>query len=149
VLVNPWYLGVTFHRYDHGPAPALTLPPIADTGIHRYDLVKQCMQTPPCIDSVSRAIARTFDAGGKLWLVGSLPRIGPTEQPPLPPAAPSSTLGWNIDAYGDAWGKRVLASFEGRLASAEPVTVEAPGPVSEYENIPLFVLTGRPVVPLP
>jgi len=39
VLVTPWFCGISFARYFHGPASWETLPPISDHVTHRYDLV--------------------------------------------------------------------------------------------------------------
>src|SRR5207244_12413251 len=40
ILVNPWYVGITFNRYYRGPVPWMTLPPMEDLTVHRYDLLK-------------------------------------------------------------------------------------------------------------
>jgi len=142
VVVNPWFLGVTFDRYYHGPAPWITIPPLDEVRIHRYDLVKRCMQDPTCVDSVGRTITTTFASGGRVWLVGHLPSLPPGTAPPPTPRAPTPELGWSVDSYDERWGKVVLASIAARVASTGTVHVAAPGEVSRYENVALFVLIG-------
>src|SRR5439155_1013525 len=37
ILVNPWYVGITFNRYYRGPVRWMTLPPMEDLTVHRSD----------------------------------------------------------------------------------------------------------------
>ena len=76
--------------------------------------------------------------------MGGLPRADAGQPPPSHPPAPAPGLGWASGTYCDVWAKRILASFEPRLTSADPVTVPVVGTINEYENLPLFALTGRP-----
>jgi len=142
VLIHPWYYGVTFHRYYAGPAPWMTIPALANLEIHRWDQLARCMQQPTCVDSVARAVADTLAAGGRVWLIGTLPDLAEGEIPPRPPPAPAPGLGWNIDAYGNAWANVVQAAFLPHLRGAEAVPVPVPGPVNDYERVPLFRLDG-------
>lgn len=143
VVVTPWFCGVTFQRYYHGRAPWITIPPLADHAIHRYDLVAQRMREPGCADSTWAIVSAALDRGGRLWLVGRLPALDPDERPEPPGVAPDAGLGWSADLYGEAWEKRIVAQLLPRLVGADPVEVPVDGAVSEYEDVPLFVLTGR------
>ena len=43
IIVNPWFLGVSFNRYYRGVAPWVTVPVLSDRRIHRYDLMREKM----------------------------------------------------------------------------------------------------------
>jgi hypothetical protein len=71
VLVTPWYLGISFNYYYHGPAVWDTMPPMADHSIHRFDLV------PVTAAGMERArqpvlerMTHTLQAGHHVWVVG-------------------------------------------------------------------------------
>jgi hypothetical protein len=144
IIVNPWFFGVTFHRYYSGPAPWMAVPDLGKADIHRYDRLKQCMQDPTCVEPVARAAAGTLAVGGRVWLVGGLPRVpwGTVLEPP--PPAPTSALGWNIDGYDLLWGRVVMAAVQPHIKRHGPVPVAAPGPVSPYESVAVFRLDGSP-----
>ncbi|HEY2385975.1 MAG TPA: hypothetical protein VGK30_03360 [Candidatus Binatia bacterium] len=141
VVVNPWFYATTFDRYYHGPARWTVIPPLAETRIHRYDLLKRCMQDVACILPVEQEILATFAAGGRVWVAGYLPPGSGGRIPP-PPAAPAE-LGWNIDKYSDAWGKAVITAIVDRAIGSRRVAVESSDEVSTYEDAALFVITGR------
>lgn len=142
IIVSPWFHGVTFHRYYTGAAPWLTIPPLEDTSIHRYDLLKRQMQDPAAMDRVLQDSTLTLQAGARVWIVGVLTPLpdGTTAQPP--PRAPAPGLGWNGDAYFDRWSQLVYALARDHVATVERVAVPVPDPVSRYEDVPLFVMQG-------
>src|SRR4051794_30165090 len=56
ILVNPWYIGVSFNRYYHGAASWNTVPPISDHLVHRYDLLKEQMEASDPIDPLLKQL---------------------------------------------------------------------------------------------
>ena len=72
VVVSPWYLGVSFARYYHGPAAWTTLPPIEDHSMHRYDLLQERMASTTPIDSVLAQMGVALASGRHVWVVGEL-----------------------------------------------------------------------------
>lgn len=104
VLVQPWYDGVTFHRYYHGAAPWMTIPPMEIINLHRYDLVQRQFALSNPTAPVRERIAATLSSGGRVWMVGNLPRWMSTAAPPPvsgPDADQTLTYGnrWNLMAY--------------------------------------------------
>ncbi|MBX9788306.1 MAG: hypothetical protein K2Y37_05280 [Pirellulales bacterium] len=75
IIVEPWYWSVSFHRYYHGRVPWLTIPPLEVTNLHRYDLLRLQLQADDATAAVKQAIAQTLRAGGRVWIVGDLPRV--------------------------------------------------------------------------
>jgi hypothetical protein len=89
IIVSPWYCGITFDRYYKGSASWDTLPPLKDHSTHRYDLVREKMETPGAIRPVLDQMAATLQAGHRVWVVGTMniPKAGtpmPADLPPVP-----------------------------------------------------------------
>jgi hypothetical protein len=142
VVVSPWYFGVSFQRYYHGPAAWVTLPDISDHTIHRYDLLKARLASARPIDDVLASVRRTLAAGRRVWLVGQL-RVPPRDQaPPVFPPAPATPWGWNDYPYGISWGLQLGALLRDHAGSLAVVPVPAADPVSSLERLTLAVASG-------
>lgn len=68
VVVYPWYCGVTLAPDLH--QPWMTVPPIADHTVHRFDLVQEALNRSSAMDPLLRATAATLGAGHRVWLAG-------------------------------------------------------------------------------
>jgi hypothetical protein len=142
VVVYPWFLGATYHRYDSGPAPWITSPPLADTRIHRFDLIRRAMQSPEVTDSTLAAISRTLRGGGSVWLAGGLPRKWRGALPERAPVAPAPGLGWDAAAYNDLWGNLVAAEVRAHALEIEAVPIPATETINPSEYELLFRVRG-------
>ena len=140
VVVYPFFFGVSFHRYYHGPAAWLTIPPISDLRIHRYDLLKRLMSRPQPIEPVYASVAQALRTGHKVWLVGGLPPSDPKHVPLPPPPLPNT--GWYMGPYMFSWGREAAGFLESHALSAEVVDTSTGEPVSHYENASIQVLAG-------
>jgi hypothetical protein len=140
VVVYPWFLGPTFHRYDAGPARWITNPPLADTRIHRFDLVAQAMRSPEAVDSTLSEISRTLRSGGTVWLAGGLPRKRPGALPARASLPPEQSQ--DASAYNDLWGNLVAEAVREHATDIAPVPVPADDPVNPSEYELLFRLRG-------
>ncbi len=138
IVVNNWYCGVTFQRYYHGTTPWLTVPPLRDLTIHRYDLIKAEMQKTNAIDPVLAKIEATLRAGNRVWLLGRVPLEG--NPPPVIQAAPHNPWGWLVFPYTQVWA----AEFGYFLT--QHATGAQPGPVmtgiNPLENVELASISG-------
>ena len=142
ILVNPWYYGVTFRRYYKGPANWMTLPPLEDLRIHRYDLLKAAMARPNPIDPVLEKVTETLKSGHRLWLIGVFPDPRDVEEPaPLPPA-PRASSGWYCAPYIITWGRQVSYLLKSHVLQADVLPTGAGRPVNPYENLPVVVVSG-------
>jgi hypothetical protein len=140
IVVSPWHYGVSFHRYYHGSAPWMTIPPLDDHTIHRYDLAKQCMASAAPLEPLLKSITRTLESGNRIWLVGPLPHPWITEAqfPALPPA-PAGPDGWRDVPYMVTWSVQVASLIRSHADSIEVVPLPQQEPVSHMEDIPVFV----------
>ncbi len=142
VVVSPWYYGVSFQRYYHGPAVWVTLPDIPDHRIHRYDLLKVRLASPRPIDDVLASVRRTLAAGRRVWLVGQL-RVPPRGlAPPVFAPAPATPWGWNDYPYGISWGLQLGALLRDHAGSLTVVPVPSADPVSSLERLTLAAAAG-------
>jgi hypothetical protein len=142
VLVSPWYLSLTFNRYYDGPVAWRTVPALEEKRIHRFDLMKQAMQTPEIIDASVVAVDSTLRAGGTIWLVGGLPRIAPGPHYRRAPPAPLPGIGWSLRAYTAIWSNIVLDELRDHAGTVEAVALDSPRPVQPREDERLFRATG-------
>lgn len=142
IVVEGWFVGITFKRYYGGDAEWMTIPPIEDLRIHRYDLVKERMMAVAPLAPVHRAIRTALESGHRVWVVGGLdfPRDG--EVPiPLPPA-PSAKGGWREGAYYAAWSRETGHFVKIHSLRLDVVRVRSEQPVWAIEAAPLLVAEG-------
>jgi hypothetical protein len=149
VLVNPWFYGVSFHRYYQGRARWMTVPSLEDLRMHRYDLLKVRMTQPDALADVFGAVRRTLRSGKSVWLAGAYPVPPEGQAPPvLGPAPEGSYAGWRDAPYVMSWGLRVGALLKRRAVQEQAVSVPIEGPVNGHEYLLLYELRGwrpRPV----
>jgi hypothetical protein len=144
VVVNPWWLGLPFTRYYHGPARFVTLPPIDDLTVHRYDLLRARMMSPAPLAPLHTAIVDTLQQGGRVWLVGGFKPffVAPGEQPVLLPPAPGAPSGWSDLAYANAWATQTgyLVQNAARTWRVMPSLDE--GKVQPLEQVSVILVEG-------
>lgn len=102
VVTNPWYLGVSLHRYYQGPARVIAVPPAVDTHVHRFDLVKAAMVTPDPLRDLLDDVRSTLSSGRVVWVVGTV-ASAPAQFPTTRPPPPLPGTGWNSGPYEVAW----------------------------------------------
>jgi hypothetical protein len=128
ILIERWYWGVTFDRYYHGSAPWMTIPPREVINLHRYDLLQKQLQNREATVPIREKIAATLQAGGRVWLVGNLPRLTGR----APDFAEFKQEELNTSAHLVFWTYEVgyfLQQHEGRrravpLSGARPISLE-------------------------
>ncbi|HKQ60816.1 MAG TPA: hypothetical protein VJS92_05975 [Candidatus Polarisedimenticolaceae bacterium] len=142
VVLDPWYCGITFRRYYRGAARDLSLPPLEDLTIHRYDLLKAQVAAERPLDPVLAAIASTLRSGNQVWLVSGwdLRDPGPALEP-LPPA-PHGLAGWSSLPYLHVWESQLRHYLVEHAGTGSRVAVEGEGRVSEFEHQYVIVVRG-------
>jgi hypothetical protein len=142
IVVNPWYLGVTFNSYYHATTPWVAVPTMSDHKVHRFDLLKTKMMSSTPLDDLYEMIGRTLQSGNRVWFVGGVKLLPPGRVAVTLPPAPNSEFGWSGDAYAESWSQQ-LGDFLRRHASAgQFIPVSTGGPVNELENVSLLVASG-------
>ena len=146
VVVDPFYLGISFGRYYHGPARWLTVPPIPAHEVYRIDLIKaemiradQDQVTKPVRDRIGDTLSR----GHRVWVVGWGWYPPVTEAPPPLPQAPNSATRWDNGAYLITWSQQVTAFLLTHAKRMEDVPIPSDHPVNWLENVSLAVFEGE------
>jgi hypothetical protein len=140
IVVNPWFVGITFHRYYHGRAQWMTIPPIGDLRIHRYDELRARMMEREPLRPLQSAIEAALQAGHRVWVIGELP-LAAEKPPPLPPA-PHPATGWSDATYAIGWSMQVGNLLHAHVERAQRVQIPAGRPVNPYENVPMVMFEG-------
>jgi hypothetical protein len=141
IVLNPWFLALSFDHYYHGTVPWLTAPKISDTRFHRFDLVKSKMSEPEPLAEIENEIRKTLVSGHRVWLAGGA-LVPPDGRIPVKlKPAPDPEFGWNTDAYTTAWSQQIGAFFQAHSLSAA-VVLAPENQVNSYENIPLWIAEG-------
>jgi len=120
VVVTPWYLGISFHRYYQGAADWDTLPPVADHTTYRFDLVPTAPEMSRASQPVLDRIATTLQAGHRVWIVGLM-------SVPAPGRRAATEAG------------RFIAEHSQTFA---PLDLKIHGPTSDYEDESLLRASG-------
>jgi hypothetical protein len=141
IIVHPWFCGITFDRYYQGPASWNTLPPLKDHSTHRYDLVREQMQTKDAIQPIFDQIAVTLQSGHRVWVVGAMdvPKSGAPMSASLPPA-PADYSGPEL-RYTQNWSSQVAQFLSNQSRQITRVDF-APSQNVAPENMKLIVVTG-------
>jgi Dolichyl-phosphate-mannose-protein mannosyltransferase len=142
IVVNPWYVGITFDRYYHGKADWITIPPLSSHALHRYDLLKERMKSDRPIAPVLEGMQNALQGGHRVFWVGDLfvPKEG--EVPPNPPPAPLASWGWSDGPYYYYWGLQAGYLMKSHAQNAAAVEVPLQQAVSAYEEAWLYVIDG-------
>lgn len=143
IVVNPFYFGIPFEHYYKGDAPWVTLPPITDHRLHRYDLFKEKMTETEPLVIVHDQIQKTLQAGNRVWVIGGgIYFLKDGESPGELPPAPHSPYGWSEGAYSDVWWRQTAYLIQQHATNAGAISIDYKGPISPYENAQLFVFQG-------
>jgi hypothetical protein len=141
VIIDPWYLGMSYARYDAGPAPWTSMPPIPRPYVHRHDLSKQWMTDPDAINQLLASVESTLKRGHRVWVVGDLLPLGTGPPAPLPPA-PLPQTGWSEGPYIQNRTRMLTHLLHERANILTMQRIDPGGRVSEYERPPLYRAEG-------
>ena len=142
IVSNRWECTIPFERYYKGKTPVMSLPPMDDHRVHRYDLVKAQMMTPDAAGPVLAQMEATLRAGHRVWLLG--PLIGPPPGRHAPQLPPAKIVNGKFvgGPFYEAWAEQ--AGFLLRQHAVEIITVPVSNgqPVVDYEDLPLTGFQG-------
>ena len=142
ILVNPWYVGITFNRYYRGPVRWMTLPPMEDLTVHRYDLLKLRMTSAEPLAPLYGAIQGALESRHRVWLVGGLLFPPAGHVPPVLPPAPGLPTGWSDGPYTIGWALQTGHFVQTHAERLAVVKIPVDRPVNGLENMGLLVVEG-------
>jgi hypothetical protein len=142
IVVNPWYVGITFARYYHGQTPWITIPPMPDITTHRYDLLKSQLMSPAPLAPLHEDIVKTLRAGHRVWMVGAHDFVAKGESPPTLPPAPNGPWGWKDGPYRIVWSLQTGYLVQSSALYWKIVTPPTDRPVQMLEFARVIVVEG-------
>jgi hypothetical protein len=129
---------VSFTYYDRGPAAAVTIPPLADVRAHRYDLLKAAMLDPDALRPLLERLQSVLSAGGRVWVVGDLPRVPAFARITRLGPPPLSGTGWSSDPYEAQWSQEVSHFFAVHTTSRRVVPIPEASDALEAPVLTVF-----------
>lgn len=143
VLVNQWECAISLNRYYHGNARMMTVPPVEDHLVHRFDVIQRDMQAADPLRPAFTAIEAALRGGGRVWLIGRplLPETGQTP-PSLPPLAKPAENVWPYRAFLTGWTMQADAFLDSHALQNAEVDIPAGQPINPFENQPLRCYSG-------
>jgi hypothetical protein len=144
IIVQPWYFGLTFAYYYRGVAKWTTLPPITDYRYHRYDLIKEKLQTPKAIEPVLQQAEKTLRSGHRIWIVGEISEPKPNAPDPGDPPPAPGILGWSDHPYTEAWGAEFGYFINQHIINTAQIVDHSTNavPINPMEKMALVVASG-------
>lgn len=151
IVIYPWWPGISFQRYYHGPTPWTTLPRIRHLLVHRMDELKEKMTAEDAIREELTAIESTLKRGNRVWIVGSLDfNSAPGKDAGKPadeivrlPPAPNAPTGWLEGPYLSMWSQEASSAISKHAQQILLVELPHAELVNQYEDLPLFVAVPR------
>ncbi len=141
VVISPFFYGITFQRYDKGPAKFVALPGIDFLAYAKMDLLDKPVHDPYATKPVLRQIAETLQSGHAVYLVGDYFKPGYDQTPPPTiGAAPNPVLAWNAGPLFN-WPEEVADFVAHHAKNEQPFDVPVQD-VSGYERPAVKVVTG-------
>jgi hypothetical protein len=150
LLVTRWHNGISFARYYRGSTPWMSLPPMNDFSVHRFDLLKEQMAAADPIQPVIDAVTRTLQQGHRVYLVGDLEFPSRARSAArweqlllnLEPA-PVAWLGWDAFSYQQAWALQMGVYLRKHAKSGEglPLPLDQ-RKIHMFERHRIWVLEG-------
>ena len=142
IVVSPWFVTLTFDRYYHGAVPRIPVPPLPAFRHHDYTLVRERMMAREPLAPLHEAIARTLDAGGRIWFVGGLHFLPAGQRPPVLPPAPGTESQWFDVPYLVTWSMQTADFVRQHALRWAIVKVDAGQPVNALENPSVMLVEG-------
>ena len=144
VVIEPWYIGISFDRYYRGSTPWMMLPSIGFSRFHRYDRVMSFMveadQNQPAQPAIDGALA-TLRNGGTVYLV-SENRFGEGKPVRLRPPAVMPEDGWKSAAFQTQWSGLFRHAIRRHARSIVAFEPEVSSRVSWFEELNVTVIKG-------
>ncbi len=141
VLVSPWYYGVAFQRY-YGTNGFTTIPPMTELRIHRYDLMRDVMDSPDPMAPVKTEIERTLRGGHKLWVTGVFQFLQPGQAAMLLPERRPAQGGDAL--YFSTWMFQLTSMVAAHATKTDLIPIPVPDnqPVDVVENLTVQTFQG-------
>ena len=144
ILVSRWECAIPLSRYYRGPTDIITIPPLADHQLHRYDLVLQQMMAVEPMQPVFARLEKTLRSGHRVFLAGKSPPAVDYSVPDLPPLYRNADGTWHNGPYLRTWQLQAGEFLRAHASRERQIEIPIPNqaPVQKFENLDLLVVEG-------
>ncbi len=134
VLINPFWEIVSFQYYYKGKAPWSLLPVVPDDQRNlSYIAVKPLLSSAEPLKATFERIEKTLRQGGRVWIVGGLPKGNAPASAWIP--APHPVYGWNASHYMDDFAAQTAWFTTQNAVERRNIPVQSGQAVSRFENV--------------
>lgn len=140
IVVNPWFYAISLGRYYHGEADVTTIPPLEDVRVHRFDLLKDRMQSGGAMYLLHEQTRQVLQSGRRVWIVGGIATPPGNASPRSLPPPPLPETGWDTEPYRMVWTLQLAARLSAHVEEATLVPIDVPG--GPLEGADLLVTRG-------
>jgi len=141
IVLNPFWIGITFQRYYKGPAKWVTIPPLEDVHIVRFDLVKAAMARSGALDPALETMAKALQSGHRVFWVQGL-AVNENEPPRRLPPAPLPDTGWYLGPYLFDWARQASYFLQSHGLRSEIMDTRVAGSALGYEVVVVTIISG-------
>ena len=142
IVIDPWFIGITFRHYYQGPVESMTVPPIEDLRIHRFDLEKERMMSREPLAPLKQAILKSLEGGHRVWVVGGMRHLPTGFAPRDLPPPPLPLSGWADAPYTINWSVQISHLLQAHGRRRYFITIPLNQAVNGYENASLSMVEG-------
>ena len=142
IVVNPWFVGLTFDRYYRGPVAWTSVPPLPTLRHHLYDTLRERMMSPAPLTPLFADIARALEGGGRVWFVGPPAFLPPGQPVPVLPPAPGTPTKWFDVPYLVTWSMQTGDFVRRHALRWQQAPIPSDRAVSPMENPSVLMVEG-------
>jgi hypothetical protein len=142
IVVDPWYIGVTFNRYYHGKLEWTTIPPVSFFDYQEYRQLPKYIADRRAVDPLIRKLSEVLRGGHRVWVVtgGWLPVVPPGA--PFFQRIPDPVSGWNVGASESSWSQEVLYALRRNSKRVRSVAIPDDQTISRFEPLQVWCVEG-------
>ena len=140
IVLNPYWYGITFQQYYQGRAKWMTIPPMEDLEINRFDLLREKMSEENPLQPVWDEIETTLRSGNRLWLIGDVYSPPAGELPRVLPPAPTERAEGLFQPYSYSWSVQLGHFLNTHVPGGQVVHMEVMDRASFIPGLEIPVL---------
>jgi hypothetical protein len=141
VIINPFADAITFQRYYRGKNEYISVPPLKDLTLHRWDEVLEQMRAGNAMAPALEKMRAALQSDHRIWLVTNSD-ISPAKKAPPPVAPLDPRAPRPLGFFLFAWSRELTYELQTHTTGAAVVPVRVQQPISLYEDDRLLLLSG-------
>ena len=135
IVISPWFLHTSFQRYYRGSSSWITVPPLQQEPIMRYDLIMREILQPEPGSGIGRALRAALDRKAAVWLVSQVTaKDAFVSEAPRLPAVPQNPNGYDYVRFRSFWEREIRHRLN-ECCSREEWPLPNAGPLWDEEHL--------------